>query len=415
MSKKDDAWKWVFGICIILLIALIVAARITGYWVLTALPVGFLFGFFLEKGDLCGASAFSEVIVLKSWKKVQGIWMVIVVSMLGFALLNGLGLVKLNPKPLLWASYIIGGILFGAGMVLAGGCVSGSLYKTGQGNINSMAALAGIPIGIMLVEHGPLNAFHKILKTYLISNADGSPVTFSAVLHLPYGLLAILFALMTAGAVIFFNRKRDLGEMTDKSSNESILKRVVTKKWQPWQAGIAIGLIASLAYLSSAASGRNYPLGVTHGVMHAELLLIDRPLTYIYAPKTQTPEAQSDNSKPKKVASGKKVSVWLIFEILALVLGAFVSAKLSGRAKLLPKPPGQTLTAFFGGLLVGTGAAIAGGCVVGNIMSGMALMSVGNVLFAGVVILTNWVATHFYLMGGGTKDLVWATTYFKSE
>ena len=39
-------------------------------------------------------------------------------------------------------------------------------------------------------------------------------------------------------------------------------------------------------------------------------------------------------------------------------------------------------------------------CVVGNIMSGLALMSVGNLLFAATVLLANWATTYFYLMGG---------------
>jgi hypothetical protein len=39
--------------------------------------------------------------------------------------------------------------------------------------------------------------------------------------------------------------------------------------------------------------------------------------------------------------------------------------------------------------------------VVGNIMSGVALMSVGNVLFLVTVVLANWATTWLYLMGGG--------------
>ena len=64
---------------------------------------------------------------------------------------------------------------------------------------------------------------------------------------------------------------------------------------------------------------------------------------------------------------------------------------------------------------------IAGGCVSGslfkvgqgNIMSGVALMSVGNLLFFVVVLLSNWVTTHFYLMGGSMKDLAWALNVLK--
>jgi uncharacterized membrane protein YedE/YeeE len=404
---------WITGISIAGIIGTILGAGISGLWVLTALPIGFLFGFFLEKADLCGSSAFSEIIMLKDWKKIQGIWMIIVVSMVGFSLLSFLGLVKLNPKPLIWASYIVGGVIFGVGMVLAGGCVSGSLFKVGQGNINSMAALVGIPIGIMMVEHGPVNSFYKFLKTYVVKNGDGSSVTFASVLHVPYWILALLFLAVTIAVAAGLRKNNNSKAAIKKDSDGPSLKRVMTRPWRPWQAGIAIGILACLAYLSSASSGRNYPLGVSHGVMHAELLLTDAHLTYVYAPKAVSPTPAKNAPQQQAAVSSKKVSVWLILEILALVLGSFVSAKLSGRAKLLPKPPGQTITAFIGGIMVGLGAAIAGGCVVGNIMSGLALMSVGNLLFFVVVILSNWITTHFYLTGGSMKDLAWGLNVFR--
>jgi hypothetical protein len=66
----------------------------------------------------------------------------------------------------------------------------------------------------------------------------------------------------------------------------------------------------------------------------------------------------------------------------------------------LPKPPEQTVVALFGGFLVGAGAVIATGCVIGNILSGWALMSLGMVLFGVVTVLANWATTYVYLMGG---------------
>ncbi len=41
----------------------VAVAAATGQWVLTAAPIGFLFGVFLEKSDLCGSSGLSEVIM----------------------------------------------------------------------------------------------------------------------------------------------------------------------------------------------------------------------------------------------------------------------------------------------------------------------------------------------------------------
>ena len=106
----------------LILISLIVAAvtvtaATTGYWVLTAILIGFLFGFFLEKGDLCGASAVNEVLVMKDGRKLWGIWVAIVTGMADFALLDLLGWVQWHAKPLFWANYLVGGVLFGAGMV----------------------------------------------------------------------------------------------------------------------------------------------------------------------------------------------------------------------------------------------------------------------------------------------------------
>jgi len=86
-----------------------------------------------------------------------------------------------------------------------------------------------------------------------------------------------------------------------------------------------------------------------------------------------------------------------------MVLGSWVSARMSGRTKLRPKPPDQLIVAILGGFLTGAGAAIATGCIVGNIMSGWALMSVGTFLFGLVAILANWATTYFYLMGGSSS------------
>lgn len=371
------------------------AAVVTGMWVLTAVSIGLLFGFFLQKGDLCGASAFSEVLLMKDWRKMWGMWVCIVTGMCGFAILDALGLVTLNPKPLIWANYLVGGALFGVGMVLAGGCVSGCLFKAGTGNLNSIVALLGIALGIALAEHGPLNPLHAKLKTMVVRAPDGGPVTLSSVTGLPFWALAAGLAAVTVIVAFVLASKR---EKQASPSGPGLSLVVKARAWKPWRAGLLIGLLGVLAYVSSAASGRNYPLGVTHGVMHAQLLITDANLKHVYA---KTAPATAPKQEPALAApQRKKVSWWLILLVTSLVFGSWVSGRASGQARLLPKPPEQVVWALVGGLLVGSGAAIATGCVVGNILSGWALMSVGNMLFAAVVILANWATTYFYLMGG---------------
>jgi uncharacterized membrane protein YedE/YeeE len=397
------SWQSYLTLSVVGIVLICGIAMWTEIWVLTAIPIGFLFGFFLQKGDLCGASAFSEVLVMKDRRKATGLWILITVAMVGFALLDLLGLVVLNPKPFLYWNYLIGGILFGVGMVLAGGCVSGCLYKAATGNLNSILALLMIPAGVMLVEFGPLKPLLQTMSGHALSAPGGEKLSLQALTGLPFWAWALLFAIVTA--VVGFKRlNRKKGRAITKGISGSSFENWVRRPWKPWHAGVAIGLLMVPAYLSSAASGRNYPLGVTHGVMQAELLLIDNNFNHVYQkPAPAVSAAQGQTSPAPAPVPGKRVVWWLVLLILSLMLGSWVSARLSGKAKLLPKPPDELLVAVLGGLLVGTGAALARGCVVGNIMSGWALLSLGTVYFGVVVILANWATTYFYLIGGRNR------------
>ena len=388
---------------LILLAGTCSAAWITGFWVLTAVPIGFLLGFFLQKGDLCGASAFSEVLVMKDWRKAWGLWVCIVTGMAGFALLDLLGWVTLSPKPFLWASYLLGGILFGVGMVLSGGCISGSLYKAGIGHINSIVALVGIPIGIALVEYGPLARMNTALKTHMWTATDGSAVTFSSITGLPFWVVAVVLAVATL-VLARFRGSKTKSPARSSGSGFSLARALTAKAWKPWQAGLLIGILGSAAYLSSAASGRNYPLGVTHGVVHAQLLATDSNLQFVYQPPKPAASTAPASTPAPPASPGKRVSLWLIAVVVSVVAGGWFAARLSGQARLIAKPPEQILVALIGSILAGAGAALATGCVIGNILSGVALASVGMVFFTVVVVLANWATTYLYLMGGTIRS-----------
>jgi uncharacterized membrane protein YedE/YeeE len=392
--SQGISWKLAL-ISLFFLVTVSSVAFVTRIWVITAIPIGFLFGFFLERSDLCGSSAFSEVILMKDTRKVEGLWVVIATSMVLFALGSALGWFPLNPKPLIWANYLVGGVLFGIGMVLAGGCVSGTLFKVGQGNLSSMAALVGVPIGIASVLYGPLKGFNRFLKSHEILSADYESVTLTSLSGIPYGALALAFAGATLFASMLIIRHRRKSSDLPSSANEStrsFLQRILTHPWKPWQSGIAIGLLALAAYPSAVSSGRNYPLCVVYGVSQIQTLATESPVQHIYK---KQPVAMYASEEPPPA---KSVSWWMIALVTFLVVGAHVSARMRGSYRLLPKPPDETAIAFFGGLLVGAGATLATGCVVGNIMSGVALMSVGNLLFVPVVVLTNWATTYLYMM-----------------
>lgn len=81
---------------------------------------------------------------------------------------------------------------------------------------------------------------------------------------------------------------------------------------------------------------------------------------------------------------------WLTFELIGVLIGAWISAALAGRLRVEVERPaalarGSRLTlAFGGGVAMAAGAVLARGCTSGQALTGGALLSVGGWLFLGV-------------------------------
>ncbi len=330
-----------------------------------ALALGVAMGFVLQRGGFCGASLFSLVVLERDWRGMRGVGVAILVSMLGFALLGHLGLVVPNPNPMRLASALVGGTVFGVGMVLAGGCVTGTVYKAAEGRLTSMIALLGIGVGGAAFNDGVLApakiGLVKLTREYRWSAGLHQLLDLSyATLAASVGLLGLLLL-----AWLLW-RKAEL-----KRPQLSWL-RLRKGAWSPAAAGFALGLLACLAYLSSSAAGRNYPLGGVSGVRGAFSWLV--------------------SGEP----SG---STWVILLVAGLAVGSAISAALRGSWKLRSADPATLLVALLGGILVGAGATIGRGCFFGNIVSGLALLSIHSALFALCAVLANWAATLLYLRG----------------
>jgi len=353
-------------ISLILLIIIVLISIITGVWLPTAAAVGFLFGFALQKGSFCGASIMSSAVLFKDFKGIKAVVAAVAVSMVGFALMSKLSWLTLNPKGLDLLPMAIGGYIFGIGTVLGGGCISGSLYKAGEGRLNSMLALLGIGLGTNMAKSGAPADFSNGLK--LPTAGINISNSLDRLIGIDYGIWTIVIIAVTT-AVLIFRNKRKTSESTKRNG---IIAKILYEKWSIVTTGAAIGVIAWLAYLSSAAVGRNYPLGVTGGVMAVAAFL-----------------------------TGVQINIkwWLFIEVLAIILGSSVAAKLSGELKFRSADPATLIWAFFGGVIMGYGAVLAHGCFIGNIISGWPLLSIGSLLAGVFTILGNWTATYLYLRG----------------
>ena len=88
---------------------------------------------------------------------------------------------------------------------------------------------------------------------------------------------------------------------------------------------------------------------------------------------------------------GHPLKAWLVFEVLGVLVGGFVSGALAGRlTRTVEKGPrisvrNRLLLAFAGGSLMGIGAKLARGCTSGQALSGGAVLNVGSWAFMMMV------------------------------
>ncbi len=99
---------------------------------------------------------------------------------------------------------------------------------------------------------------------------------------------------------------------------------------------------------------------------------------------------------------GSPLKQWLVFEVLGVAIGAFVSGVVSKRLKwTTEKGPRVTnaarvVFAVIGGLLFSFGAQFARGCTSGAALSGMAVLSAGGMLTMMAIFGTGYAVAFFF-------------------
>lgn len=147
----------------------------------------------------------------------------------------------------------------------------------------------------------------------------------------------------------------------------------------PYLAGIGLGLVLLAAF---TVMGRG--LGASGAV--ASLVSW---LTALVAPA----HAQANDYFRGYLESGvgHPLKEWLVFEVLGVLVGGFLSGVLAGRVtRTVEKGPrisvaGRLAFAFAGGALMGIGAKLARGCTSGQALSGGATLNVGSWAFMMMV------------------------------
>jgi uncharacterized membrane protein YedE/YeeE len=311
----------------------------------SAAIAGAAFGYVIQRGGFCLMRALANLFLMGDTAIARAYVLALLVAMASVQALSAAGLVEFPIRPFHWMSNCIGGLVFGVGMVLAGGCSGSTWYRVGEGAVGAWVILLGFAMGATTVRLGSLSPLRSALQVPTITIGDAPPTLATALGVSPWLVIAALWVVGGIWLIRAGGGERQHG------------------KW-PWHVtGAAVGVLIAAGWWASAVGER--PVGLTFAVNTGELLTY--PLVGF----------------PNRVN-------WSMVMLVAVPVGAYAAAWPSGdfRWKL---PPGWSLVKIFsGGLLMGGSAILADGCNITQGLTNGATLALGSLVTLASMLVGGW-------------------------
>ena len=345
---------------------------------LTGLILGLCAGFIMHRSDYCIAGMFRDVFIFNSWFRLRTLMLLVVSSMLLFEAARLAGVIPLYPFPLIGfpsLANLIGGFFFGVGMVLAGGCVVGTLYKLGSGSVPAMVAFAGLIAGSAV--YGEVHPWWSsvIGKTILFNGKATVPQLLGMDPWLPVLLVSL-------AALCYFYRVYRLGGWTRPSYAEGSL--------QPWKAAI---MLAAIGTVSVVVIGM--PLGIT--TAYAKIAGCLESIFFTghfqglsYFKQTVVNYRHQLTGIQLVGGTGLELDAIALIQfpvITGIIIGSAFSAVQLKEFKIVANLPlKQYIAAAVGGLIMGLASRMAPACNIWHLLGGLPIMAIQSILFlAGII------------------------------
>jgi len=318
----------------------------TGAWLLYGgLVFGLAFGFVLQRSRFCLLSALSNFLMFRDWRQAHAWMIAIAVAVAGVTYLEFAGLVDVAQSSFRQTAVsvggsLLGGLVFGIGAVLAGGCASRTLIRVSEGNFGSLIALACFGVAGMVTLFGVFAPARDYLVSHSQLDVFAGELSIPAVLGQSPTLVAGLLVASLLASVFLTGR--------------------AFRDWRLLAAGAFIGLLVML------------------GWWYTGYLLLDE--FEPHAPFTVSvsgPLARTTLWLTTDTLTASWFGITLVFGMLA---GGLVSAVTSRTWHWVVPDAVHVPHLIFGGSLMGVGAVFAGGCNVGQGLAGMSTLSCSSLV-----------------------------------
>jgi uncharacterized membrane protein YedE/YeeE len=321
----------------------------------------FLFGVIAQRTHFCTMGAVSDIVNMGDWQRMRQWALAAGVAMLGFGALTFLG--KIDPSKTLyassriaWLSAIVGGLMFGFGMVLASGCGSKTLVRIGGGSLKSVVVF--VVMGV--AAFATLKGMPAVIRVATVDQITINSVAASAISMPAIGLFGIKIQLAQLLAAAFVG-------------GVLIVWALLSKEFRSFDnllAGVGIGGVITAMWWASGSLGfvTEHPETLQEAFVatnsgRAEALSFVAPVAYT------VDWFMFFSDKSKVITLG-------IASVFGVIAGSAVMALLSKNFRW--EGFGSTedvANHLVGATLMGIGGVTAMGCTVGQGLSGISTLS----------------------------------------
>lgn len=323
--------------------------------------IGLLFGGLGQRSGFCLLRGLNGAWLQQDARKLKMFFMAMATALVATQLLvwvTGLDLgrahyLQRNPA---WLAIVIGGVLFGYGMVLANACGARSLVLLGQGNLRSLVVLLCLGVAAYMASSGILAPVRLWLESLVRTPIPAPDLTaLLATTGMATDFSRVLVTLPLAALLLYF----------------ALRKGRVQAEPSALLAGALIGLLIASGWWLTGIIGDD--------VFDPARLAT---LTFI-API-------GESIQYLMIATGMSVTFSVSF-VAGVVVGSLIMALITGQFKWQGyQSVGQLQRGILGGVIMGIGGVMALGCSIGQGLSGFSTLSISSMVALVAILIGAW-------------------------
>tara|TARA_A100001011_G_scaffold120289_1_gene126954 strand:- start:4769 stop:5872 length:1104 start_codon:yes stop_codon:yes gene_type:complete len=326
--------------------------------------LGIIFGATAQSTNFCTMGAISDIIFIGNWNRFRAWVLSISVALFLSQILHFNSVINLNNSIYLspsfsWAGAIIGGLMFGFGMTLTGGCGNKILVRIGAGSLKSLIVFIFLGLFAYMTLRGLLGPVRQEFELLTIVDLKQSglksqsiPEFLGMILNITEKSLEMVIASIIASLLFIF----------------CIISRSFRSSYKDLSSGLIIGILIALGWFTTGVLGNDEfePIPLSSFTFVAP---IGEAIQYLMT------------------FTGSTIDFG-VASVGGVLFGSFIMAKIRGEFRIESFTTQEDLiNHIFGAALMGIGGVLALGCTIGQGISGLSTLAASSfIAFFSIII-----------------------------